>query len=430
MSDLRARLRNLRAVTNRPRRSSRFDRDVDAPGSRFGPRAFPIEPLSGAPQPLEALIPGDLHETPLGASYVVRTLHSPDHIHGEDILVEWLSQSLAGAAVFTRDARLAAIDPRRCLFLDTETTGLGGGTGTLVFLVGVGRFVEDGFEVKQYFLRDPGEEPAMLHAIQELLDGHDALVTFNGRSFDVPLLSMRYSLNRQRLQFDRWPNLDLLHPARRLWSRRLESCRLASLEHSILGVRRTSADVPGYLIPQLYYEYLHSGDARHMVRVMYHNLTDVLSMVTLATRLCGLFTLAEASALPHDDLLSLGRWYDGLGMPEQAEKAYLAALTAARRDADHAVILEHLALLLKRQDRRAEAAPYWETLAALSPSDPMPRLELAKYHEWTTGDIEKAVGWTESALQVLSRWPFTAARQAAEDDIQRRLDRLARKARQ
>src|SRR5437773_9006511 len=105
MSDLRARLRNLRAVTNRPRRPDRFNRDQDRPGSRIGPQAYPIEPLTGTPQPLEALIPGDLHETPLGASYVVRTLHSPDHIHGEDILVEWLSQTLAGAAIFSRDER-------------------------------------------------------------------------------------------------------------------------------------------------------------------------------------------------------------------------------------------------------------------------------------------------------------------------------------
>ncbi len=424
MSDLRSRLRNLRAVTNRPTRPNRFDR-------RFDPEIFPAcpaEPLSGAPQPLEAIMPGDLRETPFGSSYVVRTSHSPDHIHGEDVLVEWLSQSLAGAAVFTRDERLAAVDPRRCLFLDTETTGLTGSAGTLVFLVGVGCFTDEGFEVQQYFLRTPGEEPAMLHAIQNLLDGHDALVTFNGRAFDVPLLSMRYTMNRQRLNFERWPNLDLLHPARRLWRRRLDSCRLASLEHSILGVRRSSADVPGYLIPQLYYEYLHSGDARQMVRVMYHNLTDVLSMVTLATRLCGVFARAESSVLPHDDLLSLARWYEGLHMPEEAEQAYLAALQAARYDAEHAQALAGLASLLKRRDRRDEAAPYWETLAALSPSDPLPRLELAKYHEWTTGDLDQALHWTESARQAVAGWPFSPARQAALDDLQRRLDRLSRKA--
>jgi uncharacterized protein len=424
MSDLRARLRSLRAVANRPRRANRFENRFER--DEYMPR--PVDAPSGPPQPLEAIISGDLHETPLGASYVVRTLHTSAHIHGEDVLHEWLAQSLAGAAIFTRDQRLAGIDPRRCLFLDTETTGLGGGVGTLVFLVGVGYFVEDGFEVRQYFLRNPGEEPAMLHAIQDLLAAYDALVTFNGRAFDVPLLSMRYSLNRQRLQFDRWPNLDLLHPARRLWSRRLESCRLSSLEHSILGVRRTSADVPGYLIPQLYYEYVRTGDARQMARVMYHNLTDVLSMVTLATRLCGVFSRAEPSALPHDDLLSLARWYEGLHMPEQAEKAYLAALQAARYDAEHVQILECLASMLKKLDRRHDAAPHWVTLAALAPSDPLPRLELAKYHEWTTGDFAQAIDWTESARRAVMLWPYSPARQTTLDDIQRRQDRLSRKA--
>src|SRR5215217_7004710 len=153
MSDLRSRLRNLRAVTNRP-----------TPRIENGDAWLPA--LEGEAQPLETLVPGDLHETPFGAAYVVREQHAPDHMHGQGMLDSWLTQSLAGAAVFTKDRRLAAIDPRRCLFLDTETTGLNAGVGTLVFLVGIGLFTESGFEVRQYFLRSPGEEPAMLHAIQ------------------------------------------------------------------------------------------------------------------------------------------------------------------------------------------------------------------------------------------------------------------------
>src|SRR5206468_3362186 len=141
---------------------------------------------------------------------------------------------------------------------------------------------------------------------------------------------MRYTLNRRHLDpldFERWPNLDLLHPARRLWKRRLESCRLSSLENAILGVYRTGADVPGWMIPQLYQEYVQNGDARQMQRVMYHNLMDVLSMVTLATELCSVFSRPEPPALPHDDLLSLARWYEALEMVPQAEAAYTAALT-------------------------------------------------------------------------------------------------------
>jgi uncharacterized protein YprB with RNaseH-like and TPR domain len=414
VSDLRSRLRNLRAATSRPRPAPRFESTPSVP------------PSFGSPQPLEVLVPGDLYETPLGRSYVVRTLHPPDHVHGGSELNGWLSQSLAGAASFIQDRRLATVDPRRCLFLDTETTGLNGGAGTLVFLVGVGRFTGEGFEVRQYFMRDPGEEPAMLHAVQAMLDEYDALVTFNGRSFDVPLLAMRYTLNRQRLDFERWPNLDLLHPARRLWRRRLSSCRLAALESSVLGVQRSDDDVPGWLIPQLYYEYLQTGDARQMRRVMYHNLVDVLSMVTLATYLCGVFTQANP-ALPFDDLVSLARWYEGLHMLDRAESAYQAALRAARHDFDRKLIVESLAQFLKHQDRRAEAEPYWETFAALSPASPDPRLELAKYHEWTTGDVGLAIVWTQAALEAVNSWPPSAARQEQLDDIRHRLDRLLRK---
>jgi uncharacterized protein YprB with RNaseH-like and TPR domain len=417
MSDLRARLRNLRAV-NRPRPEPRYEYDEDV--SQFSQD-------SGSPLPLEELTEGELHETPLGNSYIVRKLHTHDHTHGDGILQQWLTQSLAGAAVFTKDRRLAGIDPRRCLFLDTETTGLSGSTGTLVFLVGIGFFTDDGFEVRQYFMRNPGEEPAMLHALRDLLEGHEAFVTFNGRSFDIPLLAMRYTLNRNPLRSDRWPNLDLLHPARRLWKRRLESCRLTSLETSILGVRRTGQDVPGYLIPQLYFDYVRSGDARQMLRVMYHNLNDVLSMVTLASHLCSIFTYPEADTMPQDDLLSLGRWYDSLTLLDLAETTYRAALKVAQRDRDRIQVLECLALLLKKQDRRVEAESLWQSLAELQPYDPAPRLELAKYHEWTTGDIPQAKRWTESALQAITSGPPTLMQRSILDDIRRRQERLARK---
>lgn len=408
MSDLRARLRNLRAVTRPPIRYEPLD-DIDEP------------------QSLDVLAEGEYHETPHGSSYVVRTSHSLDHIHGEGILDGWLSQNLTGAAVFTRDRRLATVAPQRCLFLDTETTGLSAGAGTLVFLVGVGFFTDDGFEIRQYFLRDPGEELAMLHAIRDLMEQHEALVTFNGRSFDIPLLASRYIVNRQNLRADRWPNLDLLHPARRLWKRRLESCRLSALETSVLGVRRTGHDVPGWLIPQLYQDYLRTGDARQMRRVMYHNLYDVLSMVTLATHLCETFSSADIHELPHDDLLSLARWYEDLDLPQEAESIYAAALKASQREANQKLCLENLAALYKKQDRRAEAEPLWQALATLSPADPSPRLELAKYHEWTTHDLAQALAWTEAAEQANDLRPHSFDQQMSADEIQKRRERLHQK---
>jgi uncharacterized protein YprB with RNaseH-like and TPR domain len=412
MSDLRARLRNLRAAT------------------RPAPRYYepePPTPLGGEPAPLEVLAPGELHETPFGTSYIVRTQHTHDHVHGEAMLNGWLAQSLAGAAVFTQDQRLATIDPRRCLFLDTETTGLNAGSGTLVFLVGVGLFTDDGFEVRQYFLRDPGEEPAMLHALRDLMDAHEALITFNGRSFDIPMLVARYTMNRQRFGQDRWPNLDLLHPARRLWKRRLESCRLSALESAILGVQRDGQDVPGFLIPQLYHEYLQTGDARQMRRVIYHNLFDVLSMVTLATYLCQTFTRADTQTLPYDDVISLARWYERLQLIEQAEAVYLSALNAARHDYDRKYCLESLAALYKRLDRHVEAEPLWQAVATICPNDPSPCIELAKYHEWTTGKLEQALTWTEAAQLANVTRLRSFDQQTMQAEIEKRRARLLQK---
>ncbi len=422
MSDLRQRLRNLRAV-HRPLEPIRYEA---------------VPPDSDAPQALETLAPGELFETPHGKSYLIRTAHTPDHTHGTGVLHHWLAQNLSGAASFTNDSRLANVTPNRCVFLDTETTGLNAGAGTLVFLVGLGLFTESGFEVRQYFLRDPGEEPAMLHAIREVLDGCDALVTFNGRSFDMPLLDARYLLNRQHLPVSRWPNLDLLFPARRLWKRRLQSCRLASLETAILGVRRAGQDVPGWLIPQLYHEYLATGDARQMSRVLYHNLFDVLSMVTLATTVCQTFAQSFAQSdpvsaspvaetIPHDDLLSLARWYESLGKVHEAEDAYRAALRVARHENDQRLCLAGLAGLLKRQERLGEAEALWQTLVALSPADPEPCLELAKYHEWTTHELELALVWTDAAAQANSRRASPYLQQMTNQDIMHRRERLMRK---
>lgn len=409
-NDLRARLNRIRDLH-----------------SAYTPSAAPFR-APGKAEPIEALTAGTLHETELGSSYLIPTRHAHDHVHGKRELADWLSQNLAGAAAFTRDERLAHVDPRRCLFLDTETTGLSAGAGTLVFLVGIGLFTEQGFEVRQFFLRSPDEEPAMLHAIHNLLREHEALVTFNGRSFDVPLLASRYTLNRQRVRLDSWANLDLLHPARRLWKRRLESCRLAALEMDILGVERTGSDVPGAMIPQMYQDYIRTGDARDMLRVIYHNLIDVLSMVTLAAQVCETFGQPNTSNLPGEDLLSLAKWYEGLNMLDRAEAAYNAALTTARHDHEMALILEGLAGLLKRQDRREEAAAHWQTLSALAPRSEVPRLELAKYHEWYTGDLAQARAWVEDALRAVQSWGPSVRREATLTDLERRLERLERKA--
>ena len=257
-----------------------------------------------------------------------------------------------------------AIDLKRTAFIDTETTGLAGGTGTLAFLIGVGTFEEDdSFTLRQFFLRSPAEEPATLLHLAEWLDHYEAIVTFNGRGFDMPLLQTRFILHRLRPAILSMPNLDLLTPARRVWRSRLESCSLKSLEYHILDVHRDQDDIDGSLIPQIYFDYVRSGDAREMPRVMYHNAFDILSMVTLATRLIQIFDEDRTAPLTAADWYALGKWHADRDEHDQAERY----LRQAVEDLADALIQQQaamrLSLLYKQLDRRNEAIGLWEAVA-------------------------------------------------------------------
>jgi hypothetical protein len=315
--------------------------------------------------------------------------------------------------------------------LDTETTGLSGGTGTLAFLVGLGTFQAERrkskgttFHLRQFFLRDPDEEAAMLSALSDLMQDRQALVTFNGRGFDLPLLQTRYTLARMRPAWLSLPHLDLLMPSRRVWRDRLVSCALASLELNVLGVRRTHEDVPSFMIPQLYLDYLRTGDAGDMARVIYHNRYDILSMVTLAALLCRIFDNPFEQATHPADLVSLGKWYDDLGLTEQAERAF-RAVTVPGETRSHA--LTHLGWLLKRQERREQVVAVWKELAGANPLDVTAHVELAKHYEWHADNLEQALAWTQAALDLAANWSPGSERDSVCDELAHRRERLERK---
>ena len=215
-------------------------------------------------------------------------------------------------------------------FLDTETTGLVGGAGTVAFLVGIGRFIDDGFRILQYFLRDPSEERAMVRVMEGELDAGTGFVTYNGKSFDVPLLEMRYGLSlRKRWALTAWPQFDLLHPARRLWKRSLRDCSLGTIEHEILGVARSEKDVSGEQIPGMYIDYLNTGDPSSMERVIYHNEIDILSMVSLCAEILNKHLGEKNASVSPAEALGIARWHDNEGREGSAEENYLLAMTSA-----------------------------------------------------------------------------------------------------
>jgi uncharacterized protein YprB with RNaseH-like and TPR domain len=431
---------------------------------------WPLPPLPGTPTPLEALVEGTTVETPCGTFFLRRTVFPLDHIYGPCRLGDLLGLPSQAAAALARQPELAEVPVDQLLFLDTETTGLAGGTGTYVFLVGMGAFQHEAgqtcFVIDQCLMRSFREERAMLAWVADKLARFPALATFNGRTFDVPLLQTRFALARMRADLEEVLNFDLLHVARRLWRAAVPSCALQSLERHILGTWRQD-DVESFLIPAIYHQYLRDGDGRYLRKVFCHNEADILAMVALAARACRALvggpvsaaTGATARARPARaepwgqstvvgssvsaaEFLGLARLYEQLGQPAAAERAYRAALGGPLAAEHRWRALLALASLLKRTNRHDEAAALWQQVADEAPAHSViALLELSKYWEHRRRDPARAhqlatearARWiarlpaTERPLPSLSRWSGPSAPLAAPDDFERRLARLERK---
>ena len=375
---------------------------------------------------IESLVDGIFHETTHGRCFVARSDFAAEHCQGDLSLGSFLGLSPDVLAAIGGEPALQSMDLRRTVFLDTETTGLSGGTGTMAFVVGLGFFEDDCFQLHQAFMRDPGDEPAMINLLEELLARFTALVTFNGRAFDVPILETRFTLSRRRSPLTRMPHLDLLPPSRRMWRLSLPSCALGVLEQEVLGIRRDQADVPGGEIPQIYRDYLRTGDARDVSRILYHNQVDILSLVVLAARLGEIFESPWGqSGLSGTEYYSLARWYDKLG--SEAEPTMRAALSTGVPGDLRPRVLHDLALLLKQKGRRGEALEWWQQLALESASDIAAPVELAKTFEWHMPNLTLAVGWTQVALKRARLWHTGPRRAQALAELDHRLGRLQRK---
>jgi hypothetical protein len=224
------------------------------------------------------------------------------------------------------------------------------------------------------------------------------------------------------------PHLDLLPAARRFWKYRLDSCALSSLETEILGVQRTHDDVPGWMIPGLYVDYARSGDAREMPRIFYHNAIDILSLATLAARMCDLLStpLPADAGLPGEDLYGLARLLHDLGQSDRAEAAFEQAARQGQARPIREMAMRDLAYLLKRQERREEALPWWRELVK-SGSAVYACEELAKHYEWQDGDLSQAKAWTEQGIALTEAQPPSPKRRDTLAGLEHRLERLNRK---
>lgn len=313
---------------------------------------------------------------------------------------------------------------RRALYFDLETTGLSGGAGTVAFLVGCGWFDADGFHTEQYFLPTLTAESRMLRAVARRLAQATTLVTFNGKSFDVPITDARFAFHRLSSPLSDLCHVDLLHPARRLWSE--AETRLVGLERAVLGLRR-QGDVPGGEIPTRYVAYLRSGDPRGLSAILEHNRLDLVSLGLLTGLACALTAKGAVSTRSATQALGLGRLYEKVGRWEDAIACYRRAEDATAPAPTRAAALRRLAVCHRRDRRHAAAAAAWQALLAM-PGVPtsMSReahLALAVYHEHRSRDLVQA---ERLAVRALAREAQPRQRQALEHRVRRITRKRAR----
>lgn len=371
-----------------------------------------------APKEDIAALPGAWESTAQGGLHMVRTRYAATHCHGMAPLASSLTATAAHMTTLALDGTFASVDPARLLYLDTETTGLAGGAGTLPFLIGMGRFVEGVWHLEQMFLRRLGEEAPMLHYLAALMRQASAIVTYNGKSFDWPLLRTRFVMNRIPVP-DALPHLDLLHCTRRLLPQLAGGARLCQVERTLLAFERID-DVDGARIPALYFEFLRGGRVSPMAQVVTHNAHD---LAALAAILGAFVTRLDANS-PHTptagECLAVARLYERQG---DAQQAHTWAQRAVSHGAPHPAVVEGY-LLRARLHQQAgafdAAVACWNAGLDAPALDPRVRsdihLALAKVYE------HRLVNYAQAQKHA----PHTAIAEG-HDAMTRRIQRLQRK---
>jgi uncharacterized protein len=387
---------------------------------RIEERTRAAPPSSRRAGTLEELVGGAVEETARGPLFVARRRYPLGHAHGRQPLRPASGLDPVALAMLGRSE--ASPDGRRLVYLDTETTGLAGGTGTYAFLVGLGYLDGDEFEVCQLFMRDLDEEPALLAAVESLLARFDGLVTYNGTGFDLPLLETRFVLGRRRWPADRF-HLDLLTSARRLWRERLSDCRLGTVEQHALGFERRD-DLPGAMIPAVYFEYLRRKRPDALPRVFEHNRHDILSLAALTGWVADAATRAPGGDIEPDELAGLGLLWETRDA-DRAEACLREALARGITGAARARLLARLAWREKRRARWSEARALWDELArGQRVFDPRPWEEMAKIDEHRLRDWSGAQAVVQEAL---ARAEAASASEALRTGLDHRLQRLERR---
>jgi len=366
---------------------------------------------------------GKIHFNEAGAFFVIEKEFQTSFEHGYFCIGDILNIDIKHVLKVCKESDYS-IRIHDLLFLDTETTGLNGGSGTLAFLIGLGYFKNYVFVLRQYFIRDYNEELAALIDFNRFIESFKGLVTFNGKAFDWNLLQSRLIFNRLKNSLKNPAQIDLLYPSRMLWKQKLSSCRLISLEENILDVERID-DIPGALIPNIYFNYLYDRNTKDIEKVIKHNELDILSMVSLMNKINSILEDPFKYAQDQWELLGVGQILEKWDDNDRMEECYKRCLFSERSSLKEAA-LKKLALYYKRKKDFVSAAKYLEAALECSLRQNIPiMIELSKIYEHKTKDITKAIAIVEEAINSCLRLSFL--RNAYYHDLKVRLERLMKK---
>ena len=397
------------------------------------PLAEPFgEPMQG--DEITHLLGGLCQKTKFGEHLTVRNWYStPEFAEPAAAVLDLLARNKDEA--ISRRTRSALENPEKWLFLDTETTGLAGGTGTYAFLTGIGWWDSGGLQVEQFFMRDFADEHSVLYELAERIAERPVLVTFNGKTFDWPLLESRFTMTRRIAPPKLAAHLDLLHPARALWKLRLGSVRLVELEREVLDARRLGwhreDDVASALIPQFYFDYLRGGSAAPLAGVVRHNQLDLRGLAALFGKINSVLAEQELEEADGRDLFGLSRFLYRRGETPRAAKMCSKAIEAGLPAEHRQQASRELALMAKRRGDHAEAAQLWQTLLTGSQHGIEACEQLAIHFERREKNLAQAMEYAELGLTKLYaggqrlRDPYAEARIARQErNLLRRVARL------
>ncbi len=373
-----------------------LERKIKELGLHFG--ANNLRPVKKSYQADHFFKDGQVDVNRLGSFFYIDKIFERNYQHGEIAFTEIFND----LSDFSLPDITSNLQWQECVFLDTETTGLSQSAGTFAFMVGVAKIVDDHLLLRQYFLKSPSEEAAMLHDLENFLFGIKNIVSYNGIGFDVPILRHRYILHKMYSPFVNYEHLDLLKYSRALWRYQFEDRSLKSIEAKILKYARTSEEIPGWMAPEIYRTFLKTGNFSEMSGVFYHNAMDVVSLFALLYHYIRILNANVADSSDFETInFAMARLHEKNNNIDLSIRFYQEALD--QPDLSIAVklrVIKQLSHIYKRIGNFQEAVLLWEIGSELN--DIYCMIELAKYFEHKARSYQQAIYWVEKGLQTIS----------------------------